>query len=145
MIEIVLDFKDIKTEYELYRIAYKKLIGIEMPENSDRGAVWDAFIDDFRTILYKEWEEYNKEDWKSYEDYLKEKKLDAQYGIKNEHGVRDDMRLIFLNYRKFFLNKDTRWIAILFLEILFEEIELINSDEWRIDGMMNEVEICIKS
>ena len=39
MIEIILDFKDIKTEYELYRVAYKKLIGIEMPETSERGAV----------------------------------------------------------------------------------------------------------
>ena len=145
MIEIILDFKDIKTEYELYRVAYKKLIGIEMPETSERGAVWDAFIDDFRTILYKEWEEYNEEDWNSYEDYLKEKKLDAQYGVKNEKGVRDDMRLMFINYRKFFLNKKTRWLATMFLEILFEEIELINSDEWRIDGMMNKVEICIKS
>lgn len=145
MIEIVLDFKDIKTEYDLFRYAYKELIGIEMPETSERGAVWDAFIDDFRTILYKEWGEYNEEDWKSYDDYLRGKKLDAQYGIKNDKGVRDDMKLIFLNFRKFFLDKKTRWIAIMFLEIIFEEVELINSDEWRIDGMMNEIEVCIKS
>lgn len=141
MIEIILDFKDIKTEEELVLYARKKL-GLPY---KNRVGKWDAFIDDFRTILYKEWEEYNEEDWNSYEDYLKEKKIDAQYGVKNEKGVRDDMRLVFINYRKFFLNKKTRWLATMFLEILFEEIELINSDEWRIDGMMNKIEICIRS
>jgi len=145
MIEIILDFQKIKTDYDIYKLLYQKLFNIELPINlnNDKRVVWDTFRDDFHNILYKEWGEYNEVDWENYEDYLKDKNQDSQYGIKNKQGVRDDMQLVFINFRKFYI--EYLGIAYPFLEMIFEKIEEVNSDEWRVDGMMNQIEILIKS
>jgi len=138
MIEVVIDFKDIKTQEDLVLLLREKL-GLPY---KNRVGKWDAFRDNFRIILYKEWDKYNDKDWKSYEEYLQDKKEDAQYGIKNEQGVRDDIKLVLINFRKFYIENSK--LGSLFLEIIFEEIEEVNSDEWRIDGMMNNIEISIR-
>ena len=147
MIDIILDFKDVKSEFELSQLLYKNLFNVKVPEKQIgyHAISWDAIIDYLRTILYREWDKYNEEDWKNYDEYLKEKKLDSWYGVKNEQGVRDDMRLIFKNFRPFYLNNKTKVMAHRFLEILFETIEEVNSDDWKIDGMMNKMEILIES
>ena len=137
MIEVVIDFKNIETQEDLVLHVREKL---GLPYKNILGK-WDAFIDDFRVILYKEYDKYNIEDWKNYEEYLQYTKLDAQYGIKNEQNIRDDMRLIFINFKQFYIENFN--IASLFLKIIFEEIEEVNSDEWRIENMMNGVVISI--
>ena len=53
------------------------------------------------------------------------------------------MKLIFINFKAF--SSRQKGLSAMFLEVLFEAIEEQNSDKWRIDGMMNDLEICIKS
>jgi len=136
MIEVVIDFNKMPLKKEDFILELCNIFHI------GRVYGWDAFRDNFRIILYKEWDKYNNEDWKSYEEYLQDKKEDAQYGIKNEQGVRDDIKLVLINFRKFYIENSK--LGSLFLEIIFEEIEEVNSDEWRIDGMMNNIEISIR-
>jgi len=136
MIEVVIDFNKMPLKKEDFILELCNVFNI------GRVNGWDGFRDNFRIILYKEWDKYNNEDWKSYEEYLQDKKEDAQYGIKNEQGVRDDIKLVLINFRKFYIENSK--LGSLFLEIIFEEIEEVNSDKWRIDGMMNTIEISIR-
>jgi len=85
MIEVIIDFNKMPLKKEDFILELCNIFHI------GRVYGWDAFRDNFRIILYKEWDKYNNEDWKSYEEYLQDKKEDAQYGIKNEQGVRDDI------------------------------------------------------
>ncbi len=82
----------------------------------------DAFSDNLWPLRFKEWTEYReKDEWNSYEEYLKEKENNSQYGLKNEHGVRDDLKLVFVNFQPFLLKY--RSVACELLEVLFDSIE----------------------
>jgi len=61
-------------------------------------------------IRFKEWKDYSEEEWEQYEDkdewesyseYIEEKEENSRYGLKNKQGVRDDLKLIFLNFNAF--------------------------------------------
>ena len=137
--EVTLDFKNITTMNQLIIYASKML---KLSSNT-KGMSWYAFRDDFWTILYKEYTEYIQTDWKSYDDFEKAKKLDSSYGLKNREGVRDDLTIFLINFTKF--KSEYPSIANEFLNAIFETIEEVNSDEWRVEGMMNSVDIKILS
>jgi hypothetical protein len=105
---------------------------------------WDAFRDNIWILRYKEWTEYReKDEWESYEEYLEEKELNSQYGVKNEQGLRDDLKLVFINFQPFFLKY--RSVACQLLEILFgviEETKKYSTDDG--DDMLK-MDIYIKS
>lgn len=70
----------------------------------------DAFADFFWFLRFKEWKDYSEEEWEQYEDkdewesyseYIEEKEENSRYGLKNKQGVRDDLKLIFLNFNAF--------------------------------------------
>jgi len=118
MIEVVLDFKDIKTQEELVLYARKKL-GLPY---KNRVGIWDAFIDNFSDIftkippkdyIYKDNDEWcwegNYDDYKYYSEDL------AQIGPKDENGNKGDMKLIFINFYPFL--KEHHNIAVFFLEM----------------------------
>lgn len=70
----------------------------------------DAFADFFWFLRFKEWKYYSEEEWEQYKDkdewesyseYIEEKEENSRYGLKNKQGVRDDLKLIFLNFNAF--------------------------------------------
>ena len=70
----------------------------------------DAFADFFWFLRFKEWKDYSEEEWEQYKDkdewesyseYIEEKEENSRYGLKNKQGVRDDLKLIFLNFNAF--------------------------------------------
>ena len=147
MIEVILDFDELaiqendesyEIEYQLKRYIYEKLRIIgweELPKQSPnkRGIVFEALRDNLHTLTIPEiGEDYifdmNDEwDWLNYEEYLWHKKQDAKYGLKNERGVRDDLLLIFVNFRAFYLAKIGT--AIIFLEAIFEALNVSTDEE----------------
>ena len=129
MIEIILDFKDIKTEEELVLYARKKL-GLPY---KNRVGKWDAFIDDFIDIftkvpskdyIYQDDDEWcwdgNYDDYKYYMDTLWE------IGPKDENGNKGDIKLIFINFYQF-LNEHYG-IALKFLEIVLKYVNISNQE-----------------
>ncbi len=160
MIEVILDFDELaiqendesyEVEYQLKRYIYEKLRIIgweELPKQSPnkRGIVFEALRDNLHTLTIPEiGEDYifdmNDEwGWLSYEEYLWHKKQDAQYGLKNEKGVRDDLLLIFVNFRAFYLAKIGT--AIIFLEAIFEALN-VSTDEENANRL--DMQILIKS
>lgn len=134
MIEIILDLKDIKNEYDLFRYAYKKLIGIEMPETSERGAVWDAFRDDFADLFKPEIPndyKFSLDDdwgWSDYNDYLIYKETDKEIGNKNEEGVRDDLKLILVNFYDFYYKYSG--IAEYFIHVVLKTYSSAKNNQW---------------
>ena len=137
MINVILDFKNITNMSQLIIYVSREL---RLSLNT-KGESWDAFRDDFWNILYKEYVDYIESNWKSYDDFVKAKKLDSGYGLKNQDGVRDDLNISFVNFKEFYLTYPT--IANEFLKIIFQTLEEVNSDEWRIENMMNGVVISI--
>lgn len=139
MIEVVLDIKEISTKDEFILYVSSK---IGLPYEGLNGN-WDAFTDDFREIQYKEFtdfKEYNG--WTNYEQYLILKETNAEYGLKNSDGVRDDLKLIFINFLPFFMkHKD---IAMVFLEIFAEVREEAKEFKKETDILLD-IDICIKS
>ena len=127
------------TMCKLFTYLYKKL-----NINNMIAVNWDAFRDNIWTLRYKEWTEYReKDEWESYEEYLEEKELNSQYGVKNEQGLRDDLKLVFINFQPFFLKY--RSVACQLLEILFgviEETKKYSTDDG--DDMLK-MDIYIKS
>ena len=120
----------------------------ELPKQSPnkRGIVFEALRDNLHTLTVPEiGEDYifdmNDEwDWLSYEEYLWNKKQDAQYGKKKKKGVRDDLLLIFVNFRAFYLAKIGT--AIIFLEAIFEALN-VSTDEENANRL--DMQILIKS
>lgn len=141
MIEVELDFKKINTEQELILYLRKEL---GLPYEDSNGNI-NAFIDDFRILRIAEYETFNDiDEWKSKEEWEEYKKVDAQYGLKNKRGVRDNLLLIFINFRKFYLNHLS--IATNFLEIIFNEIEYTGTLSVYEDGKdILDIQIIIKS
>lgn len=146
MIEIVLDFKDISTKDEFISYISSK---IGLPYEG-LNANWDGFTDFLREIQYREFmpyveftgdsKEYNE--WSSYQGYLIAKDNNAEFGLRNDDGIRDDLKLIFINFLPFFTKyKD---IATIFLEIFSgvrgEAVEYKKDTDILVD-----MEICIKS
>jgi hypothetical protein len=132
MIEIIFDFEGIKTEYELFRMAYIKILNIDMPKNPINGkyAVWDAFRDDFSDIfdkvpdddyVYKDNDEWGWADYRDYKECVEEW---SKIGPKDENGKKGDMKLVFKNFYPF-LKKHTT-IATTFLEIILRWVHPSN-------------------
>jgi hypothetical protein len=151
MIEIIFDFEGIKTEYELFRMAYIKILNIDMPKNPINGkyAVWDAFRDDFSDILRKEFPadyKYDPDDewgWSDYADYQSYVETDRSVGPKNEEGVRDDMRLILVNFYDF--NHKHRELAQDFLSVLTETYSEVKHHKYTEEDELLKFQILIES
>ena len=119
MTEVVIDFDELQTdrryidewhdycpkeiEHKLYSYLSEKLA---LPLRIGP----DAFADFFWFLRFKEWKDYSEEEWEQYEDkdewesyseYIEEKEENLRYGLKNKQGVRDDLKLIFLNFNAF--------------------------------------------
>jgi len=157
MIEVVIDFNEISFDNELLN-KYKDKKYSHIPKTIKSALIiylcnklnipsvfgWDAFRDNIWILRYKEWTEYReKDEWESYEEYLEEKELNSQYGVKNEQGLRDDLKLVFINFQPFFLKY--RSVACQLLEILFgviEETKKYSTDDG--DDMLK-MDIYIKS
>lgn len=109
MIEVELDFNELKKEklyfdnsYTPKNIEEKLLLFLSEKLNIPLRKGWDAFEDFFWLLRYKEWETFEEiDEWKNYEEYLREKKENSKYGLKNERGVRDNLLLIFINFEDF--------------------------------------------
>ena len=149
MIEVVIDFKKIEQRYEISNSNLSNVTVLFLSEKlglpyKNRIGKWDAFRDNIWILRYKEWTEYReKDEWESYEEYLEEKELNSQYGVKNEQGLRDDLKLVFINFQPFFLKY--RSVACQLLEILFgviEETKKYSTDDG--DDMLK-MDIYIKS
>jgi hypothetical protein len=128
MIEVVIDFNKVELKdygdagYVPSNIKEAVINYVSHKLNIPEVGNWDAFRDNIWILRYKEWIEYReKDEWESYEEYLEEKELNSQYGVKNEQGLRDDLKLIFVNFQPFFLKY--RSVACQLLEILFGVIE----------------------
>ena len=150
MIEVVLDFKEvfieddvaldlkemrIKDKFVLY---IRKKIGL--PYEGLNGN-WDGFTDDFREIQYKEFQKYDG--WENDERrYLAFKELNAEYGLTNSDGVRDDLKLIFINFLPFFIKNQK--MVMTFLRIFAKIREEAKEYKQETDVLLD-MEICIKS
>ena len=149
MIEVVLDFKEVFIEDDVRLDLQEMLIEEEfilyisekigLPYEGLNGN-WDAFADDFREIQYKEFQKYDG--WGNDKDYLFFKKLNAEYGLTNSDGVRDDLKLIFINFLPFFIKN--KKLVMTFLEIFAEEREEAKENKQETDVLLD-MEICIKS
>ena len=129
MIEVVLDFKGIKTQEELVLYVRKEL-GLPY---KDRVGKWDAFSDDFSDLfdkvppkdyIYQDDDEWcwdgNYDDYKYYVDTL------GEIGPKDENGNKGDMKLIFINFYPFL--KRNHDFAMYFLETILKYVNISNSD-----------------
>ena len=112
MIEIALDFKNIDSTNDLSRYLSKEL----KFKYDFKGNSWDAYIDLFSDLMYKEFDsEYSEKDgWIDYQEYLDFIEEDKSVGQKNEEGVRDNLKLIFTNFYSFYWKH--RGLAKEFLE-----------------------------
>ena len=130
MIEIVLDFKDIKTEEELVLYARKKL---GLPYKNRLGK-WDAFSDDFADLFKPEIPndyKFSLDDdwgWSDYNDYLIYKETDKEIGNKNEEGVRDDLKLILVNFYDFYYKYSG--IAEYFIHVVLKTYSSAKNNQW---------------
>ena len=70
------------------------------------------------------------------------KDLNAEYGLTNRDGVRDDLKLIFINFLPFFIKN--KKLVMTFLEIFAEEREEAKENKQEADVLLD-MEICIKS
>jgi len=157
MIEVLIDFNEISFDNELLN-KYKDKKYDHIPKTIKSALIiylckklnipsvfgWDAFSDNIWPLRYKEWIEYReKDEWSNYEEYLKEKEINSSYGIKNGNGVRDDLKLVFINFQPFFLKY--RSVACDLLEVLFDSIE--ETKEYSVDDGddMLKMDIYIKS
>ena len=150
MIEVVLDFKEvfieddvaldlkemrIKDKFVLY---IRKKIGLHYEGLNGN---WDGFTDDFREIQYKEFQKYDG--WENDERrYLFLKDLNAEYGLTNSDGVRDDLKLIFINFLPFFIKNQK--MVMTFLRIFAKIREEAKEYKQETDVLLD-MEICIKS
>ncbi len=138
MIEVILDLQEIKTQEQFILYMREKL---GLPCKNDHGD-WDTFRDDFGFLRFAEIEEYNpiKSKWKNKKEWEKYQAEDAQYGLKNEKGIRDDLLLTFLNFRGFYLTQ--REIAVLFLRDVFR---LLKETDHKEGSDILDIQILIKS
>ncbi len=112
MIKKTLDFKDIDSQGDLGIYISTELKFSRITEIRS----WDAYIDLFGELLYKEDQDgYKEEDgWMSYQEYVDFITNDKAIGLKNENGIRDDLELTFVNFYPFFWKH--RLLAMKFLE-----------------------------
>lgn len=113
MIEVTLDFGSIGSIGELAQEISGKL-RFKYPMDTIRS--WDAYIDLFSDLMYKEFDsEYSEKDgWIDYQEYLDYIEEDKSVGQKNEEGVRDNLKLVFVNFYSFYWRH--RGLAKEFLE-----------------------------
>lgn len=117
MIEKILDFKDIQTSKDLGKYISSELNFSYIIEDIYS---WDAYKDLLGELRVRELSDeyiYNKDDewgWQNYNEFIGYKEAHKKIGIKNEKGVRDDMRLIFRNFGPFM--KRNHALATTFLE-----------------------------
>jgi hypothetical protein len=156
MIEVVIDFdeigndcnhfnsKDINLMCNLFRYVYKKLNIINQVSVN-----WDAFSDNLSDILIKEFPtdyEYNPDDewgWSDYADYQSYVETDRSIGPKNEEGVRDDMRLILVNFYDF--NHKHRELAQDFLSTIVETYSEVKNHKYTEEDELLKFQILIES
>ena len=130
MIEVVLDFKKIKTQEELVLYARKKLC---LPYENRVGK-WDAFSDDFSDLLNPEIPKdykFSMDDewgWSSYDDYLSYINNDKEIGHKNEEGYRDDLKLVLVNFYDF--HHRNKEIAEYFIHVLLFAYSSMKNNQW---------------
>jgi len=127
MIDVELDFKDIKSAKELILYVRKQL---NLPYDNRQGR-WDAFRDDFSDLIIQKipskdyiYQDNDEWGWKDYFDYQESIRIYGDLGPKNNKGEKDDMKLIFKNFN-ILLNRlpsDTR----VFLEIILEWVAKSN-------------------
>jgi|GEM_PF-1581493 len=147
MIDVELDFKDIKSAEELVLYVRKQL---NLPYDNRQGR-WDAFRDDFSDLIIQKlppkdyiYQDNDEWGWKDYFDYQESIRMYGDLGPKNNKGEKDDMKLIFKNLN-ILLNRlpsDTR----VFLEIILEWVAKSNMPIE--DGKFRDcyrMVICIKS
>ena len=86
------DYCPKEIEHKLYSYLSEKL-SLPLRIGTDAFADFFWFQGHFCNIESTEWE--------SYSEYIEEKEENSRYGLKNKQGVRDDLKLIFLNFNAF--------------------------------------------
>jgi RNAse (barnase) inhibitor barstar len=123
MIEVVIDFKDIKTQEDLVLLLREKL-GLPY---KNRVGKWDAFRDNFSDIfckippkdyVYKDNDEW---EWHDHYDYVECVRDWSEIGPKDENGEKGDMKFIFKNFHQF--SKRNYTAARTLLEIIWKEVD----------------------
>lgn len=152
MIEVRLDFDEIKRmnfldDYIPDDIRERLILFLSHKLNLPLRIGWDAFRDFYRHLFFKEISIYKEEDgWRDYEDYLWQKKEDEYCGVKNNNGVRDDLKLVFVNFNKF---RDKHpFLAKELLEFLDDVKEEMTGDVFEGDELfddMLEIKVVIDS
>lgn len=138
MIEVVIEFNKCPTNKKDFILCLCDIFHIP------RVFGWDAFKDNLHPLRFKEWTEYREiDEWDSYEEYLYEKELNSQYGLKNEDGLRDDLKIIFKNFRPFFLKN--RALSTEFLDIVLNLIEETAKYSVEDGEDLLDMQICIES
>lgn len=112
MIEVRIDFDEIDNIRELNyaygnripeNIKEKMLYLLSLKLNLPPTHNWDTFKEFYQYLHFKELQEFKPEDgWASYDEFLMIKEEDNKCGIKNKQGVRDNLKLIFINFNKFY-------------------------------------------
>jgi len=130
MIEVVLDFKNIKTEEELLLYTREKL-GLPY---KNRVGKRDSFSDNFTGLFYPEIPKdykFSLNDewgWSDYNDYLIYKQTDEEIGHKNKEGVRDDLKIILINFYDFYHKNSS--IVQKFIEVMLSTYSSIKNNRW---------------
>ena len=128
MIEVVLNFKEspYKKEDFILWLCEQLKIG--------RVVGWDAFSDNFSELFIPEIPKdykFSLDDdwgWSDYNDYLIYKQTDEEIGNKNEDGVRDDLKLILVNYYDFYYKH--RAIAEYFIYVMLKTYSSAKNNQW---------------
>jgi len=116
MIEVTIDFKNIKTKEELIKYVAKELKFYY----KTNGTSWDAYQELLANLRFEEIPKnylFSLEDdwgWNSYDEYKIYLQDDSQVGLKNDEGIRDNLNINILNF--YLLLKINRSLAIDFLE-----------------------------
>ena len=140
MIEVVIDFSEIhinKNDSEEEKRA--KFIGyvkrkLNLPWQEGWRGVWDAFSDNFSELFIPEIPKdykFSLDDdwgWSDYNDYLIYKQTDEEIGNKNKDGVRDDLKLILVNFYDFYYKHRT--IAEHFIYVMLKTYSSAKNNQW---------------
>ena len=95
---------------------------------------WDAFSDNFSELFVPEIPKdykFSLDDdwgWSDYNDYLIYKQTDEEIGNKNEDGVRDDLKLILVNFYDFYYKHRT--IAEHFIHVILSTYSSSKNNKW---------------
>jgi hypothetical protein len=143
MIEIVIDFDKMPRKKEDFILKLCNVFNVAKVNG------WDAFRDNLADILIKEFPtdyEYDPDDewgWSDYAAYQSYVETDRSVGPKNEEGVRDDMRLILVNFYDF--NHKHRELAQDFLSVLTETYSEVKHHKYTEEDELLKFQILIES